>query len=88
MSERPSLVPESGKPITEAHLMAALILLAQIMEEHGDVYAPLFERLEAELIEMRRQRGNTPADRAKRLLEAYAEGVDAYTLAGGTKAIR
>src|SRR6266481_520568 len=48
----------------------ALILLAYFIELDGDMHLPLFERLEAELHELRRRQ--TAKDRARRLLLAYS----------------
>lgn len=59
---------------TIARLEAALLLLATIMELDGDVHAPVFERLEAELAS--RRRVEDTRERARRLLSAYSRSGD------------
>ena len=56
----------------------ALVLLAYFIELDGDVHLSLFERLEAELAELKRR--ETTRDRARRLLQNYSRE-------GGLKAI-
>jgi hypothetical protein len=56
----------------------ALVLLAYFVELDGDVHLPLFEKLEAELEELKRKEG--AKDRARRLLLSYSRD-------GGVKAI-
>lgn len=72
-------LPLPGCPIEERHIEAALRHCAFFILQHGDALIPLFERLEADLVEARRRR--SPAERARALLTAH-------TLDGGTKAIR
>jgi len=48
----------------------ALVVLAYFIQLDGDVHVPLFERLEAELHELKRR--ETAKDRARRLLAAYS----------------
>lgn len=64
--------------ITIERIQRALVTCAYIVLRHGTVYAPIMDRLEAEL-EAAKQRGD-PRDRARRVLEAY-------TLPGDLKAI-
>lgn len=61
------------EPITPERIERALVLLATIvMADGSDVYLPILERLEAELIETRRI--ETPRQRAERVINAYATG--------------
>lgn len=68
-----------GEAVSVDQLERALIFVAYLVTRHGATYAPLFDRLERELLEARRQAG--PIERARRILEAY-------TIDGGVKAIR
>ena len=78
--EHPSgCFPLPGHPIEERHVEAALDYVAHIMLTQGEAYAPIYDRLEAELETMRKRR--TPVDRARMRLAAQ-------TLDGGLKAIR
>ena len=72
------IMPEPGRPIEVRHVEAAIKAVAYAVVVHGEVYAPILERLEAELVDMQRRR--RPVDRAKAILEAY-------TVDGGVKAI-
>jgi hypothetical protein len=54
--------------VTEERLEQAVVKMAYIVLRHGEVYAPLFDRLEAELDLVRRKR--SPTERARRALEA------------------
>lgn len=56
----------------------ALVLLAYFIELDGEVHLPLFEKFEAELLELKRKEG--AKDRARRLLLSYSRD-------GGVKAI-
>lgn len=71
--------PRPGEPIEERHLEAALDYVAHVMLTQGEVYAPVYDRIEAELEMMRKRR--SPVDRARLRLAAQ-------TLDGGLKAIR
>ena len=71
---------KSHEPITEERLERALAYAAWVVARHGTVYAPLFDRLEQELISFR-GRHSSVEERARRLLSAQ-------TLDGGLKAIR
>ncbi|WP_245504108.1 hypothetical protein [Lichenihabitans psoromatis] len=62
------LVPKKGQPFEEHHLERALAELARIIDQYGEVYLPLFEKVEAELAELRR-RAN-PLERARRIAQA------------------
>lgn len=53
---------------TLAELEEALALMAYIVCRHGEVYAPIMDRLEREVEEARRRVPS--AERARRLLEA------------------
>jgi len=78
--EHPSgIMPLPGHPVEERHIEAGVRFMAYVVVRRGEAYAPIFERLEAELAEIRRRR--SPADRARMLLSAH-------TLDGGLKAIR
>jgi len=44
-----------SESITEERLERALDYLAYIIERHGSVYMPIYERLERELFELRRR---------------------------------
>ena len=72
------IMPEPGQPFEIRHVEAAIKAVAYAVVVHGEVYAPILDRLEAELAEMHRRR--RPVDRAKAILEAY-------TVDGGVKAI-
>ena len=56
-----------SEPITEERLERALEYAAFVVVRHGPVYTPIFNRLERELIEFRKQR-DTVEERARRLL--------------------
>ena len=64
-------------PLVE-RIERALVLAAQIVLQHGPVYAPYIDRLEMELEKARK---NDPTERAKRILERY-------TVDGDTNAMR
>ena len=53
--------------VAEERLEQAVVKMAYIVLRHGEVYAPLFDRLEAELEASRRPQ--TPTERARRALE-------------------
>jgi hypothetical protein len=57
----------STLPLVE-RIERALVLAAQIVLQHGPVYAPYIDRLEMELEKARK---NDPTERAKRILERY-----------------
>lgn len=79
MTVRPLTVSEVAEPVTIERLERALVYLAYLITVDGPVYTPLFDRLEQEILEARRQA--TPLERAQRVLAAY-------TTEGGVKAIR
>jgi hypothetical protein len=58
---------ETTMPLVE-RIERALVLAAQIVLQHGPVYAPYIDRLEMELEKARK---NDPTERAKRILERY-----------------
>lgn len=65
-------LPRRGPgPVTEAELRDAWAAMAQIVRDHGDVYLPIFERLDRELraAEVR----ETSLTRALRYGEAIAK---------------
>ena len=68
---------ETTIPLVE-RIERALVLAAQIVLQHGPVYAPYIDRLEMELEKARK---NDPTERAKRILERY-------TVDGDEKAMR
>ena len=72
----PALYPEDA-PVTEKRIVDAMKILAHIMTSRpdGDVFSPIFERLERELDDMRRRKA--PVDRARKFLEAHT--IDAST---------
>lgn len=78
MPRLPERAEIADDPVTEDRIERALVLTAYIVTRHGEVYAPLFDRLESELHAARRARA--PAERARRVLEAY-------TVEGGVRAI-
>ncbi|MBR0871161.1 hypothetical protein JQ633_12385 [Bradyrhizobium tropiciagri] len=53
-------------PVTEERLINAIALVSEIILEHGPKYAPLLDRLEQELEDLRR-RGD-PVSRARQHL--------------------
>lgn len=67
------------QPVTLERLERALVLAAYIVTRHGEVYSPIFERLERELVDMKAR--SDVRSRANRVLEAY-------TIDGAVKAIR
>jgi len=68
----------SRRAVTIDDLDYALSVVAYAMTRHGDVYAPILERLEAELDKARRE---DPMERARAILRDQ-------TLRGGRNAIR
>lgn len=60
-----------GAEITEARLEAALLQAANIVDEHGEGYRPLYDRLERELMD---SRSNDPLVRARSLLRNNSAG--------------
>jgi hypothetical protein len=69
----------AGEPVTVERLERALVTMAYIVIRHGPAAAPLLDRIEQEIATLRSRQA--PVDRARRLLEAY-------TVNGGSKAIR
>jgi hypothetical protein len=68
----------SHQPVTLERLERGLVVAAYLIELHGPVMAPIFERLEREAEAMRSNQD--AAGRAKKLL-------DAYRTAGGVKPV-
>jgi len=64
--------------VTIEELEEVIAFAAFVVLRYGEVYAPLLDRLESELIAMRR--AQAPRDRARQILETY-------TRDGGAKAI-
>lgn len=60
----------SNPAITVERLERVLVLLAYFIELDGDVHVAMYERFEAELLELRRR--ETTKDRARRLLLSYS----------------
>lgn len=77
VSARQGFVAASTTPLVE-RIERALVLAAQIVLQHGPVYAPYIDRLEMELEKARK---TDPTERAKRILERY-------TVDGDTNAMR
>ena len=68
-------VTEFGE-VTEERLERGVAMAAWIVARHGPVYAPIFERLERELAELRAR--EDPVARARRYLAAHSfEGLKA-----------
>lgn len=44
------------EPVTEERLVRAVEVLAEIVKQHGPAYGPLYDAVERELMEFRRQR--------------------------------
>lgn len=82
MSPLPT-TPVAELPLAE-RVERALVLLAYFIELDGDVHIPLYERLEAELTELRR-REDTRA-RARRLLAGYGAAPPEPALLPGASA--
>lgn len=61
---------EEPRPLSE-RIERALVLLAYFIELDGDVHIPMYEKLEAELAELRRK--DATRERARRLLLSYSE---------------
>lgn len=70
-----------GEPVTTERIERALTFVAYLVarDDEGEVYLPILDRLEEELADRRRM--ELPRNRARRLLSAY-------TVDGGTRAIR
>ena len=66
--ESPARDGARGQPITIERVERALMTVAYIVARHGPVYAPIFERLERELAELRAK--GDPVERAKLYLAA------------------
>ena len=62
---------QDAGPVTEDRIERAMILCAYLVsrDDEGEVYAPILERLEAELEAFRRS--ETPRQRAQRLLRTH-----------------
>lgn len=63
------MIARSDHP-SRIEIEAALLTAAQLVEHYGDVFAPIFERLELELAALERR--DSAADRARRLARARA----------------
>lgn len=61
--------PSSGPGFTAERVERALDLLAQFIELDGDIYLPMYERLEAELEELKRR--ESVKDRVRKRAEAH-----------------
>jgi len=57
------------QPLTIERLERALVVAAQLMERHGALMVPIFEKLERELAKMKSDQD--AISRGKRLLESY-----------------
>lgn len=78
MADQQSHPPDAEPPLSE-RMERALVLIAWLIETEGDVHIGLFERVEAELLELKRKDG--VKERARRLLADYS------SRAGASKAI-
>lgn len=56
--------------MTAQRVERALIVAAELVDLYGEVYAPIFERLEAEFIELRRR--ETAIERARQVVRRAA----------------
>lgn len=56
---------DTDQPVTIERVRDALIVAARLVEYHGEVYAPLFERMEREMLEIQRSTG--VSERARRI---------------------
>ena len=64
----------SGQTVfTEEWLHNAIAVISEVIVLHGPQYAPWLDRLERELEELQRKRGEDPLSRARRHLAARAE---------------
>lgn len=59
--------------LTEPELEQVMAIAAYVVLRHGDAYVPLLDRLEQELVEIRRKTSNR--DRARRILESMSTEV-------------
>ena len=73
---------QADNAVDEARLRHGLAVAAYIVVRHGDAYAPILDRLQAELDAM--QRRQSPAERARRVLAS----LDAYPAAAIGNAMR
>ncbi|QDW39034.1 hypothetical protein FFI89_018895 [Bradyrhizobium sp. KBS0727] len=53
-------------PITEQRLLGAIVIVSEVIVKHGTKYAPLLDRLERELADLRNV--DDPVSRARRHL--------------------
>jgi hypothetical protein len=60
---------DEEESVTLARLERALMTVAHVVMQHGDRYAPIFERLERELAAARER--SATVDRARAVLERY-----------------
>jgi hypothetical protein len=68
-----------GAPVTVEFLEEALVMMAYVVTTHGEIYACLFDRIEAELATARKRQST---------LERASQIVARYTAGGALKAIR
>lgn len=68
------MTPGGEQPVTIERVRNALIVAARLVEYHGEVYAPIFERLEREMVEMQRSTG--VSERARRITMLAAGALD------------
>lgn len=60
------MIRKPHEPVTEERLERALAYMAFVVMQYGPVYQPIFDRLEKELIEFRRN-NNSIEERLRRL---------------------
>lgn len=70
--------PQPPLPLIE-RIERALLLVAWLIERDGDMYLPVYERLEAELEQLRRKEDTK--ERAHRLLASYSRSVGRKAIA-------
>lgn len=64
----PPPIPPGHSGFTEEWLHNAIAVISEVIVLHGPQYAPWLDRLERELEELQRKRGEDPVSRAKRHL--------------------
>ena len=54
--------PREHGPVTEEKLVRAVHILADIVEDHGQAFRPLYQDLRQQLAELRLQQASAPAE--------------------------
>ncbi len=87
VSDETLAVPPTAELTLIERVERALVLLAYFIELDGDVHIPMYERLEAELAELKRREDTR--SRARRLIAGYgASRADQALLAGAPPSSR